>query len=354
MPFSPRRLCPLALGLLLLAAAPALGDVIYTGGGAGIRQSVDVLGVEEGQLAYLLNGNRVTTPLAQVSQIQIDGEKAFNDAEQAYAAGDFAKAADAYQSVVRRRGDDWLKQRSAGRLVAAADRAGLFPAAVTGYVQLTRLDPAAAVGSEPQMNPSLPAEQLEAAGREVESALSAGRLAPAQEKTLLAFLLALQNRRGDAAGAARTVERLVGLVGDAPGDDPRLFAQVLLARAQTELAADRPAAAAELVDGHRAVFTDPRQQSDALMVLADAARAQAGGDEPKLLDAALAYMKVVTFFKGVPDAPNVPAALLAVAEIHEKLGKREAAKRLYQEVVAQYAAAPAADAAQKRLAAMGG
>ena len=346
------RLALFAAALLACCGA-VRADVIYTGGGNGIRQSVNVLGVENGELVYLLNGNRATTPLSRVGQIQIDGEKAFNDAEQAYAAGDFPKAADSYQTVVRRRGDDWLKRRSAERLVAAADKAGLFQAAVTGYVQLTRLDTAAALGRQPAPTSTTPADQLEAASREVESALS-GRLDPAQEKTLLAFLLSLQNRRGDEAGAAKTVERLVGLVGDAPGDDPRLFAQVMLARAQSELAAKRPAAAAKLIDDHRRVFTDPRQQSDALMVLADAARAQAGDDADKLLDAALAYMKVVTFFKAVPDAPNVPAALLAVGEIHEKLGKTEAAKGLYGEIVAKYAAAPAADAAQKRLAALGG
>ena len=351
---APRRFLS-ALGVALLAAPlfapPALADVIYTGGGNGIRQSVDVTGVEDGQLVYLLNGNRVTTPLANVGQIQIDGETAFNDAEKAYAAGDLAKAADAYQQVVRRRGDDWLKTRAAERLVKAADKAGLFPAAVTGYVQLTRLAPAAAVGNEPALGASIPPDQLDAAAREVDAALGT-RLSPQQEKTLLAFQLGLQNRRGDAAGAARTLDRLGGLVGDQPGDDPRLFAQITLARAKAELANNKPAAAAKLVNDHRKVFTDPRQQSDALLVLADAARASAGSDQGKLLDAALAYMKVVTFFKTVPDAPNVPAALLATGEIHEKLGKTEAARSLYQEVVDKYAAAPAADAAQKHLAAM--
>ena len=342
----------LALAAALSAAGTARADVIYTGGGNGIRQSVDVLGVEAGELVYLLNGNRTTTPLDRVGQIQIDGEKAFNDAEQAYAAGDFAKASGAYADVVRRRGDDWLKTRSARRLVDAADKAGLFPAAVTGYVQLTRLDPAAAVGGEPQVPPSLPPEQLQAAAREVEAAVN-GRLGARQEKTLLTFLLSLQNRQGDEAAAAKTVERLVGLVGDQPGDDPRLFAQVMLARARSELSADRPAEAAGLVDAHRGVFTDVRQQSDALMILADAARARAGDDPDQLLDAALAYMKVVTFFKAVDGTPNVPAALLAVGEIHETLAKRDAAERLYGDVVAQYPSTPAAAEAQRRLAAMG-
>ena len=346
---SKTRLVVLLVVLVLSAAAAvpaARADVIWTGGGAGIRQEVNLVDANNGVLTYLLNGNRTSTPLADVRQIQIDGEKAFNDAEAAYAAGDYKKAAADYLPVVRRRADDWVRLRAARRLLDAANRAGSLPGAAAGYVQLARLDPAAAVGNEPALAGAAPVD-LEVASREVESALSA-RLAPAQEKTLLVYLLNLQNARGDEAAAGKTVDRLGRLVGGDPNEDPRLLAQIFLARAKLALKNNQPADAAAFVNDHAALFADPRQQSEALMVLAQAAEKRAGDDEGKLLDTAFAYMKVVAYFKAVPDAPNVADALLRVADIHARLGKTEAAAKLYAQVVEQYPASPAADAARRK------
>ena len=226
----------------------------------------------------------------------------------AFAAGDYAKAADAYQGVVRRRADDWIKRRSTGRLVEAAGRSGRFAAAVTGYVQLAQLDPEAAVGKAPQPTPTTPPDQLQAAAREVQQAVEGRGLSTATEKTLLTFLLDLQQRSGDDAAAARTVARLGELVGTgaAGNDDPRLIAQFALARARLALSNNDTAGATKAVGDARASFVEPAQQSEALMILADAARRDAGTDPQKLLDAALAYMKVVAHFKNAPRSPERP------------------------------------------------
>ncbi len=67
------------------------------------------------------------------------------------------------------------------------------------------------------------------------------------------------------------------------------------------------------------------------------------------MDAAVAYMKVVTFFKRAEGSPNVPEALLKVGQIHERLSLPDAAADLYRDLVARYPDSPAAAEGQKRL-----
>jgi TolA-binding protein len=77
-------------------------------------------------------------------------------------------------------------------------------------------------------------------------------------------------------------------------------------------------------------------------------------DPTALKDAAIAYLRVVAHFKEAANAPHVPEAMMGAASILEELGDTAGALRLYQDVVAKYAASPvagAANAAIRRLSA---
>lgn len=343
------------LALLLLPPA-ALADVIWTGlgTGRGLRQEVDIIGVEGEDLIFLLNGNRANVPLERVQQIQMDDEAAFTQAEQAFAAGDWEKAVDGYGRAATRNPTEWVRQRAAERLILAAQLAGRFDAAVTGFVQLALLNPADAVGKEPDAKRAPSSAAVDEAIREVQSALTRP-VERRQEKLLLTFLLNLQTAAGDEAGAGATVEKVSRLLGDDPGDEPALFAQVVLGRSRLALSQNDTISASGLIRAHSELFTEPEDQSQALMLLARAAEMQARDNPERLMDAALAYMRVVAHFgkSTTPTIPSdVPEALLKVALIHEKLDRRDAAIGLYRDLVASYPDTASAAEAQRRLDSM--
>ena len=233
----------------------------------------------------------------------------------------------------------------------AAGNSGLLDEAVSGYVQLTLLDPPAAVGRELPVEEA-GEEQLARAVGQLQQALENRSLRPDQRKPLLTLLLALQTRRGDQEAAARVVEQLAPIVGENPDEDPKLYTQVMLGRATLSLSRNEPDEAVRLINANQQVFTDAQQQSEALMILARAAEQRAGEDRGGLLDASLAYMKVVAHFRRAEGAPNVPEALLRVGAIHERLGLSTAAAGLYQEIVTTYPQSPVAAEAQRRLEAV--
>lgn len=340
---------------LLLAGSTTLADVIWVGGGRskGLKQEVDVLGVEKGELVYLLYGNRVTAPLERVQQIQITDEPNFTEAETQFAAGNWEKAADAYEKVIGRNKKQWLRRRAAERLVAAADAAGQFDKAVAGYVNLTLMDPVAAVGREPRLRDGIAEDSLRRAAAAISDTVGSAR--EAQRKSLLSFLLQIQNRIGDEDAAGETIEKLMAILGDdraaleASNRDRQLYAQVMLDRAKLAMNQGDTTAVRQIIDENAGLFREPRQQSDALMLRADLARRAADGSRAQLFDAALAYMKVVTYFKAEPGSPNVAAALLAVAEIHREAGEEETADQLLAEIARLYPDSEAGKLARERL-----
>lgn len=358
------RRCCLPAGPALIAAAalfsgawaPAsFADVIWVGSGTGrgFRQEVDIVGVESDQLVYLVNGNRATSSLSRIQQIELEGEAAFNQAEQAFVSGEFIPAAEAYLLPARRHEKPWVQLRSAERVVEAASRGNRFDLAVSGYIQLTLISPQLAATRVPGITEQTEPLQLEKAAGELQQVLDEG-VSPAQARPLLALLLTVHNRRGDAQAAGRVLERLGRVMGpDSAQLDPELFGQVLIGRANLAISRGQYEEAVQHVRQGRELFTQPRQQSDALMILANVAERRARDDRDRLLDAAFEYMKVVAHFRREEEAPNVAEALWRVGQIHERVGLAEAAAVIYRDLAASYPRSPFAAEAQKRLSEMG-
>ncbi len=351
----------LATVAVLTLIATATADVIWvgSGGGRGVRQDVDVQGVERGELVYLLNGNRASTPLDRVKQIRMDDKPALSEAEESFAGGNWAGAAEQYRALYERDREPWVRRRSAQRLVESAAAAGRFADAAVGYVALVRLDPAAASGREPALTDTVSDADARVALEAVARELAGTQLAPPQEQSLVAFRLALANHVGDADAAREALATLDRLVGDAPPTtdaERETRAQVLLGRAQLALDGGDPQGARRIIEENPKAFTTPRRQSQALLLSARAAEAGAGDNRGGLLDAALAYMKVVALFKSNDDAdPNaVPDALLAAARLHERLGLDEDARALYEDLANRHADTVAGQQAAKRLEQLAG
>ena len=349
-----------AMIVLLALAATAAGDVIWVGSGAGrgVRQEVDVQGVERGELVYLLNGNRASTPLSRVKQLDLDDQPRLTAAEASFASGSWAIAAEQYRQLYEQDRTDWIRRRAAGRLVEAAAAAGRFADAAIGYVALVRLDPAAAVGTEPLLTEAVAQNDARVALEAVTSELTAGSLQPEQERSLVAFRLALANHLGDADAARLALGRLAILLGDGPPQNDaerESRAQIALGQARLSLDGGDAAAAMADINDNAAVFTTTLRRSQALLLLARATEAAAGEDRGKLLDAAYAYMRVVAHFKNANDAdPNaVPDALLAAARLHERLGLDEDAVALYEDLARRHADSVAGQEAAKRLESLG-
>ena len=346
---------PFAIAALicLTFVGTSLADVIWVGGGRGkgLKQEVDILGAEGGELIYLLYGNRVTTPLERVQQIQMDKQPQLTEAETQFAAGQWQAAATAYERAMKSSNESWVKRRSAERLVKSAAAGGQFDKAVAGYVELAELDPVAAIGNEPEISAQTKPEQLQAAGRLIQGAV--GSVQPQQQKVLLSLLMQIQNQLGDEQAAAQTSDRLMTALGSNPDQlnerDGQLYSRLLLGRARLAMNQGKLAEAEKIVEDNRQRFTQADQQSDALLVLADLTRANSDGSRDKLFDAAVAYMKIVAHFKDVPNAPNVATALLRVAEIHVEAGEPAMADKVYRELIESYPDSDAARTARERV-----
>ena len=291
--------------------------------------------------------DRVTErPLEDVLRIAADGETNFNAAEEAFAAGDWDKAAAGYQRAATMSTRQWVKDRSSLRLVAAAEKSGKFPAAVAGWVNLLGRDPALAAKYKPQIPGGAKAGSLDAAVAEVEKALNDNRLPAEPRQALMAYQMELARANGDAK-RAQDIGTRITTAGAAGGATPELALQLAF------LALDQKQyeQALKHIDGAAASFTDPEQQTEALYCVAEA-RAALAKDEASTKDAALAYMRVVARAKtGRVNSPRVPDALLKTGAIQEKLGAAKEALLLYRQVAEEFkgtdAAARAAEAAQR-------
>ncbi|HLL88567.1 MAG TPA: hypothetical protein VK324_04635 [Tepidisphaeraceae bacterium] len=353
----------LSASLALSPAAAAVADSLVissSGGGGGLTiNNAKILGVDGDNLVFQTSGgNKTGRPFEQIAKITVDGEPALNDAEAAFEAGDMDKAADAYTKAIRGTGKDWIKDRSAQRLIEAANKTGRFDAAVTGYATLVTRNPALAAANRPALAEGLKPEQLDAAVKEVDTAFGAGRLSGEQQSALLSFQLELHRVRKDAKAAGETAERLLKLSGNNP-DDPtaaRAMADLKLNMAMVALDERNYDKALAEVEKYKQFFLDPAQQAQALWVIAEAKAAQADAagktDKQTLQDLALNYMRVAANFRDVPGAPHVAASLVKAAALLEKMKEPKDATELYDQVARAYAGQPAgleAKAAADRL-----
>ena len=336
-----------AVATVLLGTLSAGADTILKGapGSNPLPQdNVKVTGIANGELAYTTaTGSSRTAALTDVQKITADGQPAFNGAEDAYAAHDPATAMGGYQSALDGSAPDWLRARSAQRLAEIARGQHRYDAQVSAYAALVGIDPALATAARPAAPlPNNP--RLDAAQTALSRALAT--TATAKRSPLLAVQLDIARAKGDRAGVTSTLQQLVAAGGATPADQ----AMLKLAAADVALDAKQYAQAEADVQQNRGLFTDPAQQVEALWVLAQARDGQATGTPDATKDAAIAYMRVVTFGSQLPDRPHVPESLLRAAQLEEKLADPKGAATLYQQLATDRAYAGTTAATEARAA----
>jgi TolA-binding protein len=310
------------------------------------RPNVKVEKIEDNQLHFRSNqSDRVTErPLDEVVRIMADGEPMLNAGEEAFAAGDWDKAAANYQRAATMSNRQWVKDRASLRLVASAEKSGKFPTAVAAWITLLGRDPSLAAKYKPQIPEGAKPGALTPAVAEVDKALGDNRLAAGPRQALLAYQMELARANGDVKRAMDIGGKLGGSGGAATPELSLQLAFLALDQKQYEQALKE-------IDNAAATFNEPEQQAEALYCVAEA-RAALAKDKAAMKDAALAYMRVVARAKTARlNSARVPDALMKTAAIQEKLGAAKEALLLYQQVAEEYkgtdAAARAAEAAAR-------
>lgn len=339
--------------LLAAAALSARADTVYLQSGSGkpvALEGVKVQSVQDQNITFTTAaGVSNTKPLDHIPEIKLDDEPAFSAAEEAFASGDYAGAADNYRKAIATTSKDWVKDRASTRLVEAADKSGNFGDAVAGFIELMKTRPTLATDHKPTIPKNQPA-QLDPAIALVKQESTDPKLSADQKTLLLNYLLELYSAKGDAASAQGVIQQL-GSVAPADANSPeakRIQADSKLAEAKQDLTQHQYAQSIQTLVGNGNLFADPMQQAEALYVIAQAKAGAARPDDPdQLKDAALAFMRVVAVCKDLEGKPHVADALFYTAGIEEKLKNSKEAIALYNQVATEFKASPLAGAAEQ-------
>jgi TolA-binding protein len=259
-----------------------------------------------------------------------------------------AGSIDGYLKAVQASSRDWVRKRSALRLIIAGKQVPDFGAAVAGFAYLAAMDSDAAQQVKPAIAPDAQKPILEAAVRRVQDAESVSGITPDQQRMLVNYRIELLTAAHDTDGAAAALKDLDKISGGSGGGaagvtSPADAAAISRARAEQTINEARVSLAQKdytraqaAISGGSSDLTDPLQQDEALFILAECKAGTAGAEPKALMDAGIAYMRVVANFKKVANAPHIAESLMKTAAIEEKLGKQDEALRIYNAVATDY------------------
>jgi tetratricopeptide (TPR) repeat protein len=344
-----------AIALPLLVAGVASADSVFVG--TLERKDVKIQTYRNGAVEFSISGRRVD-PVAgeKITRLVLDDEAEFSKADQAFAECRWQSALDGYQATLKATNRPWLKDWVLPRALQAADHAGRFDTAASMYLMLLPKDPVAASRLRPAVPSGATPDMLASAAGELSKASTSATLNPGAQQAVLSLLMDVNRAQGDTAAANKVAEQLLKVI-PAETRDPaqaRMLAEVYLGMSRLALDQKDYAKATNLIQSHRALFTEPNQQADALYLLAVAgdSEAAAKADKDALKDVAIAYLRAAAAGRPTPGKRNVPESLLRVAEIEEQLGDTKSALALYAEVATEYKDSPVsakAAAGQQRL-----
>jgi len=315
-------------------------------------QPVTITDFKDGKITYQTQrGDQGQRDYDRIKQLTVDGETAFNAAEDAFSKGNKDASIDNYAKAIRGSGKPWEKAFAARRMLDALGNTKRFDAQVAAYLALLITDPTQAAAHKPAL-PDKGSSYLDKASADIDEMLKTPGLSDAQQLALLNFQIEIQRQRGNDSGVTAALERMTKLGGDA-GKDPAVQAQLATLKVnQAKLALDQKnyAQAKKLIDDNHQFISDPRAQSDALYIVAQCTLATADkSDKGAMKDAALAYMRVVANFDDLEGKPNVLPSMQATADILEQIGEKDAAATILGQIADEFPQDPAAAAAKAKI-----
>lgn len=344
-----------------LTAASASADDIYLRSGktAELKLSnITVRMVKDGELHYTANSRDSHRPIGDISRLELTGETAFNAAEKAFSDAAVAKDADSakkkyseavsgYTTTMGSTNKPWLKDFVALRMQVAAPKSGRFDVALDAWKVMVEKDPVAAAKSRPTIDDLDPKSQYLTNAVKALQVWANGSPKAEARRAYLSMLYDVQLKLGDVDGANKTLETAVGL-----GGTPEEQAEVGVKLAMADLTAKKYDAVLDRAGKLNPALLNDGQRADIAFAIAEAKASKMAPNAPAdaWKDLAIDYMRAVA---GAPQSPNAAAALLKVGQIHETLKEPETAAKIYRAVARDYAATPAAQAAQQNLARLG-
>ena len=262
-------------------------------------QDVTITGVANGQITFVtLGGTTINKDMATVTNITLNDEPLFNEAQSDLQANRPERAVDKLQQTIDKTDKPWLKDYCQPILLAAANAAGRFDISSKTYIDLVVQGANVAEKDRPVV-PANGSNYLDNAATSV-AAVDTSSLPRPQVRKILSFLLEIDLARQDQTSIDAVKQRLVD-AGANPSDPATAgaLADAKLADARDALAKNQFDQAISLINSNRSSFTDPTRQSDALFIEAQAkgGLAQNANDPNAWRDAAIAYMRVVADFK---------------------------------------------------------
>lgn len=317
---------------------------------------VQITSVKLGEIFFTTStGNEVRKPMAQVSKLNLADEPSFNSAEEAFAARDWDKATAGYEKTVRSTRKAWLADWCAVRLLESANKAGRFDAAIKAFIAIAEKSPDSVKTITLNMPKANSAYLPEAA-----TLLNTAANKTKNEMTrnaLLKLLVDVNNAKGDTRASEEALERLAQSNATAnpnSSDAQRAQALLKLKGLRTAIAAKDYEKVLQSVEKDSALFSEPADQAEAMLCVADASAGKAAPntDVEAWKEVAVTYMRVVV---NAPTSPQAASALLHVAAIHEtKLGEKQTAIKLYQQIIADFKGQDSARQAEQEIKRLGG
>jgi tetratricopeptide (TPR) repeat protein len=357
----------IALAATLLGGIARADEVII----GGLPRRGSVTGVKDFEVQVRLSsGRQISTGVAGVSKIRIDGQDTFNDAEKLYSQKKYTEAAAMYRRALRSVVQGWMKRLIRYRLLMTLDKAGQINDAVEEWLGLVEEHSYSARSL--RARPDNLAKKGSADNAKAIGLLEA-KLPRVRDKdfrrAIKAGLLSLYNREGMTDKAAKLAgEELAqgdddddktprrngnGSKPDIGNLDSKLQAAATIieqARKSDKLTGAQrvekaSSALRQLKSTVKSMTTG--QLAPALLWMGKAQHviAQHGEDQrDMLLQAGLNYMRVVAHFAASKEAPE---ALMLAGKVNEQLGNKGAARAAYAQVQKVYAKSDYADAAKK-------
>jgi tetratricopeptide (TPR) repeat protein len=349
--------------IALCTASAAWADVIILKAAGNTQTRYDpvkIVNVSGGQIVFTFNSDRqISRDVQQVVEIQLDGNAAFNGAEDAFVAQHWDPAVDGYRRTLSSSPAEWVRDWAAFRLLIAANAANRFDDAAAAYAAVVRRYPAAAAPYKPQ----IPRDDraLNTAANTVEqelAAVAAESDTEAAQEQLLQFLLEIQQARQDPKAAADVATRLLKLHSSAPDTIAnKALIDGRIAAANNDVLRGQFAEAQKIIHDDAPKIVDPAQQAEALFVLASAQQGLVKTKPNPVVqdwqDVALAYLRVAAHGKDQTANPRIPQAIYQAAAILESIHD-PAALPLYRQLIDTYPTstwATSANLAVSRLAA---